>query len=101
MRVTRLAPSPTGALHLGNARTFLVNWLLARQRGWKVLLRVEDLDGPRVKREGAEALIEDLAWLGLDWDEGPIYQSARADHYRGAVRKLLSAGVAYPCICSR
>src|SRR6202043_718477 len=64
--VTRLAPSPTGALHLGNARTFLINWLLARQREWKIVLRIEDLDGPRVKRGADRGLIEDLAWLGLD-----------------------------------
>src|ERR1700729_2507418 len=95
-RVTRLAPSPTGALHLGNARTFLVNWLMARQRGWKVLLRIEDLDGPRIKRGADRGLIEDLAWLGLDWDEGPVYQSARLPAYRQAVNALLESGAAYP-----
>jgi glutamyl-tRNA synthetase len=100
-RVTRLAPSPTGALHLGNARTFLVNWLMARQRGWEVLLRIEDLDGPRVKRGADRGLIEDLAWLGLDWDQGPIYQSARLQAYRQAVDLLLETGAAYPCVCSR
>ena len=99
--VTRLAPSPTGALHLGNARTFLVNWLMARQRGWKVLLRIEDLDGPRVKRGADRGLIEDLVWLGLDWDEGPIYQSARLAAYQQAVETLLASGAAYPCTCSR
>lgn len=101
MRSTRLAPSPTGALHLGNARTFLVNWLLARRRGWRVILRVEDLDGPRVK-EGADALaIKDLRWLGLDWDEGPIYQSTRMGPYTGAIKHLLASGAAYACVCSR
>ena len=72
MRKTRLAPSPTGALHLGNARSFLINWLLARQLGWKVILRVEDLDSPRVKAGADRQAVEDLRWLGLDWDEGPI-----------------------------
>lgn len=100
-RVTRLAPSPTGALHLGNARTFLLNWLLARRGGWKIVLRIEDLDGPRVKRGADRGLIEDLAWLGLDWDEGPVYQSARLPLYRRAAQSLLEAGLAYPCVCSR
>src|SRR5690606_20337470 len=75
--ITRLPPSPTGALHLGNARTFLVNWLLARQGGWRVILRIEDLDGPRLKAGAARQLIDDLRWLGLDWDDGPTYQSSR------------------------
>src|SRR5947207_7310291 len=99
--VTRLAPSPTGALHLGNARTFLVNWLLARRHGWKIILRIEDLDGPRIKRGADAQAIEDLAWLGLDWDEGPIYQSSRRAVYQGAIDQLLRLGKAYPCVCSR
>ncbi len=99
--LTRLAPSPTGALHLGNARTFLVTWLLARQRGWRVLLRVEDLDGPRVRPGAAAAAVEDLRWLGLDWDDGPVVQSARAAAHAAAVRRLLDAGLAYPCACTR
>jgi glutamyl-tRNA synthetase len=98
---TRLAPSPTGALHLGNARTFLVNWLLARQRGWNVLLRIEDLDGPRVKAGADRQAIEDLKWLGLDWDAGPIYQASRGPVYRALVDDLVSRGLAYPCVCSR
>src|SRR5687767_13393463 len=101
MRITRLAPSPTGALHLGNARTFLINWLLARQSGWRIVLRVEDLDGPRVKQAADRQAIEDLRWLGLDWDEGPIYQSPRAPLYREAAERLVGAGAAYPCVCSR
>jgi glutamyl-tRNA synthetase len=99
--LTRLAPSPTGALHLGNARTFLVNWLLARQRGWDILLRIEDLDGPRIKPESAQQLIADLQWLGLDWDQGPIYQSSRLAIYSGAIDQLVRLGFAYPCICTR
>jgi glutamyl-tRNA synthetase len=101
MRVTRLAPSPTGALHLGNARTFLINWLMARQAGWRVLLRVEDLDGPRVKAGADREAMEDLRWLGLDWDEGPVYQSSRAAAYHAAVARLLATGKAYACVCTR
>ena len=101
MPITRLAPSPTGALHLGNARTFLINWLLARQRNWKIILRIEDLDGPRIKAGADKQAIEDLQWLGLDWDEGPIYQSSRTEKYTAAISRLLAAKVAYPCICSR
>lgn len=101
MEVTRLAPSPTGALHLGNARTFIVNWALARQRRWRVVLRIEDLDGPRVKKGADRQAIEDLRWLGMDWDEGPVYQSPRAAEYARAVERLLAAGLAYPCICTR
>lgn len=99
--VTRLAPSPTGALHLGNARTFLVNWAISRQRGWKILLRIEDLDGPRIKKGADAQAIEDLQWLGIDWDDGPIYQSDRAGAYNSAVERLLQSGVAYPCVCTR
>ncbi len=98
---TRLAPSPTGALHLGNARTFLINWLVARQHGWKILLRIEDLDGPRIKSGADRQAIEDLQWLGLNWDEGPIYQSPRQAEYQRAVNQLLADGSAYPCVCSR
>jgi glutamyl-tRNA synthetase len=101
MPTTRLAPSPTGALHLGNARTVLVNWLLARQRGWQVILRIEDLDGPRIKRGADRQAMEDLQWLGLDWDSGPIYQSSRMNQYEEAVKRLLNAGLAYACICTR
>jgi glutamyl-tRNA synthetase len=100
-QVTRLAPSPTGALHLGNARTFLVNWLLAREHGWHVILRVEDLDGPRVKKGADRQAMDDLRWLGIDWDEGPSYQSARAAAYERAVERLLKQGDAYACICTR
>jgi glutamyl-tRNA synthetase len=79
----------------------LVNWLLARQNGWKVILRIEDLDGPRVKR-GADVLaMDDLRWLGLDWDEGPVYQSPRMGVYRAAAERLLNEGKAYACACTR
>ncbi len=99
--MTRLAPSPTGALHLGNARTFLINWLAARRAGWRVLLRIEDLDGPRTKRGADTGLIDDLRWLGLDWDEGPVYQSSRMGAYAGAIERLIENGNVYPCICTR
>jgi len=98
---TRLAPSPTGALHLGNVRTFLVNFLLARQSGWQVLMRVEDLDGPRVRRGAAEGMLEELAWLGLAWDGPVTYQSQRGPAYQAALRQLIEIGAVYPCTCSR
>src|SRR3954470_5443634 len=94
-KTTRLAPSPTGALHLGNARTFYLNWLLARQEGWGIVLRIEDLDGPRIKRGADAEAIEDLKWLGIDWDEGPIYQSSRVQKYASAIEELIKMGIAY------
>ncbi|MFG0286420.1 MAG: tRNA glutamyl-Q(34) synthetase GluQRS [Phycisphaerales bacterium JB039] len=99
--VTRLAPSPTGALHLGNCRTFLANWLLARQRGWRIVLRIEDLDGPRIKPWATAAAIDALAWLGLDWDDGPLTQSEDLAPYIEAMRRLGAAGLAYPCDLTR
>jgi glutamyl-tRNA synthetase len=98
---TRLAPSPTGALHLGNARTFLLNWLIARQRGWRVVLRIDDLDGPRLKPGADRQAIDDLTWLGIDWDEGPSRQSARAGEHAAAIGRLIDSGEAYPCVCTR
>ena len=98
---TRLAPSPTGALHLGNARTFLINWALARQRGWQVRCRIDDLDGPRVKSGADLGAIEDLTWLGLDWDGPETYQRKDLSPYVAAVEKLRTDGRIYPCSCSR
>jgi glutamyl-tRNA synthetase len=89
--ITRLAPSPTGALHLGHAFTFLVNWALARRLGWRVLLRMDDLDAPRVASTTHDPRAS-LRWLGLDWDGEPIFQSARLEVYRGAMRRLAAAG---------
>jgi glutamyl-tRNA synthetase len=100
-RRTRLAPSPTGALHLGNARTFLINWALARQRGWRVWLRVEDLDGPRIKPGAVDQAIDVLRWLGLDWDEGPVYQRHDLTPYHAALQRLGDRGLIYPCRCTR
>jgi glutamyl-tRNA synthetase len=99
--VTRLAPSPTGALHLGNARTFLVNWAIARQLGWRIVLRIEDLDSPRVKRGSATDLLKTLEWLGIDWDDGPYYQSHDLAPYREALQQLGKQGQIYPCSCTR
>jgi len=99
--VTRLAPSPTGALHLGNARTFLVNWALARRSGWRIELRMEDLDGPRVKKGADQSAIEDLAWIGLDWDGEPTWQLDDLAPYRDALDALRGRGEIYPCTCTR
>ncbi|HYP90106.1 MAG TPA: glutamate--tRNA ligase family protein, partial [Polyangiaceae bacterium] len=99
--VGRLAPSPTGLLHLGHARTFLVAWWRARSSGGRLLMRLEDLDGPRAKPEMAEAALRDLRWLGLDWD-GPDYvQSSGLADIADAARDLESRGLAYACVCSR
>ena len=105
----RLAPSPTGALHLGNARSFLLAWLSVRSRGGSLALRIEDLDHPKVKPGAAAQALEDLRWLGLDWDEGPdvggprgpYVQSERRARYREALAALRAKGLAYPCVCSR
>ncbi|MFI4898138.1 MAG: glutamate--tRNA ligase family protein, partial [Phycisphaerales bacterium JB059] len=101
LQTTRLAPSPTGALHLGNARSFLVNWALARQQGWRIVLRIEDLDTPRVKPGAIEETIDTLRWLGLDWDEGPIIQSHHITRHADAMRHLAARGLVYPCELTR
>jgi len=98
--VGRLAPSPTGALHLGNVRTFMIAWLRARSCGGKVILRTEDLDHPKDKPGAAAQAIEDLKWLGFDWDE-EFVQSERKEIYRHARDILLERGLLYPCVCSR
>lgn len=100
-RVTRLAPSPTGTLHLGNALTFVVNWALARRGGWRVLLRMEDLDAGRVRGGAAEEAVALLRWLGLDWDDGPVYQSADLSPYAEALASLRDRGLIYPCSATR
>ncbi len=97
----RLAPSPTGALHLGNIRTFMAAWLSIRAQGGRVILRIEDLDHPRHKLGAEAAMISDLRWLGFDWDEGPFIQSTRKSLYRAALHDLLRLRRAYPCTCSR
>ena len=105
----RYAPSPTGALHLGNLRTALLAWLLARSVGGGFLLRMEDLDTPRVRPGAAQDILADLRWLGLDWDEGPdiggpygpYTQSARQAIYLGELARLRARGLLYPCYCTR
>lgn len=107
MRV-RMAPSPTGRLHTGNARTALYNWLLARHEGGTFILRIEDTDRARSRKEYLDAILEDLSWLGLSWDEGPnvggpvgpYFQSERGDTYRPAIDRLLADGKAYRCFCT-
>lgn len=105
----RLAPSPTGAQHVGNARTYLLAWLSARSQQGRVVLRIEDLDSPRVKQRAAGQAVEDLHWLGLDWDEGPdlggpyapYVQTERLDRYAWALEQLRAAEKIYPCTCTR
>jgi glutamyl-tRNA synthetase len=99
--VGRLAPSPTGAQHIGNARTYLIAWLSIRSRGGRVILRIEDIDSPRVKPGASELLCEDLRWLGLDWDEGPFVQTERLSLYEEALDRLQARELVYPCTCSR
>ena len=93
----RLAPSPTGNLHIGTARTAVFNWLFARNQGGKFILRVEDTDVERSKSEYTDNILEGLTWLGLNWDEGPSFQSERLEIYRQAVQTLLDNGLAYRC----
>jgi glutamyl-tRNA synthetase len=105
----RLAPSPTGGLHLGHARTFLIAWLAARRQGGRVLLRIEDLDASRVRAEAKSSILDDLRWLGLDWDEGPdlggphapYIQSERLPLYQQSLQRLRTAELVYPCTCTR
>ena len=105
----RFAPSPTGHLHVGGARTALFNWLFARRYGGKFILRIEDTDRERSRPEYEEAIVRDLQWLGLNWDEGPSIggpfgpyrQTERAPLYRDHLKRLLSTGAAYPCFCDQ
>jgi glutamyl-tRNA synthetase len=99
--VGRLAPSPTGAQHVGNARTYLIAWLRARSQGGRVLLRIEDIDSPRVKAGAARQACDDLRWLGLDWDDGPVTQTSRLPFYQAALERLKAAELVYPCTCTR
>ena len=96
----RFAPSPTGYLHIGGARTALFNWLLARKTGGTFILRIEDTDVARSTQESVDAILQGMEWLGLDWDEGPFYQSDNFPLYKEYVQKLLAAGKAYRCYCT-
>ena len=98
--ITRFPPSPTGYLHVGGARTGLFNWLYARHTGGKFVLRIEDTDIRRSTRASVDAIFEALEWLGIEWDEGPFYQSKRFDIYKEYVQKLLDSGRAYYCDCT-
>ncbi len=96
----RFAPSPSGRMHLGNVFSCLVAWLSARSQGGRIVLRIEDLD-TRCRQEWADALMRDLEWLGLTWDEGPFYQHERIELYEEALAKLTAAHLVYPCFCTR
>jgi glutamyl-tRNA synthetase len=97
---TRFAPSPTGFLHVGSARTALFNWAFARHHGGELLLRIEDTDRERSTPESERAVIEGLEWLGIVWDQGPLRQSERADRHREAIDRLLANDRAYRCVCT-
>ncbi|TMB69363.1 MAG: glutamate--tRNA ligase [Deltaproteobacteria bacterium] len=97
---TRFAPSPSGYLHIGGARTAFFNFLFARHHGGKFILRIEDTDRERSTPEAINAILDAMNWLGLDWDEGPFYQTKRYPLYEEKVQKLLSEGKAYPCVCT-
>ena len=97
----RFAPSPTGYLHVGGARTALFNWLFARHFGGTLILRIEDTDFERSSAEMVTGILEGMRWLGMDWDEGPFYQSQRLDLYRATATKLQASGHAYPCFCTK
>ena len=107
--IARLAPSPTGAQHLGNARTFLLAWLSARSTNGRLILRIEDIDSPRTKSWAVRQAIDDLQWLGLDWDEGPdrpgfhapYLQTERLENYKAALEQLSLEERVYPCTCTR
>ena len=96
----RIAPSPTGYFHVGTGRTALFNWLFARQTGGTFILRIEDTDTARNRPEHIEGILRALTWLGLDWDEGPYFQSQRSELYRAAIQKLLDGGHVYACDCT-
>ncbi len=98
---TRFAPSPTGFLHIGGARTALFNWAFSRRQGGRFVLRIEDTDRERSTAESEAGVIDGLRWLGIDWDEGPIRQSERADRHREVIEGLLARGAAYRCTCTR
>lgn len=98
---TRFAPSPTGLLHIGGARTALYSWLYAKSQGGKFVLRIEDTDTERSTQAAIDAIIEGMTWLGLDWDEGPYYQTKRFDRYNQLIEQLLAEGKAYKCYCSK
>ena len=98
---TRFAPSPTGYLHVGGARTALFSWLYARRHGGHFVLRIEDTDLERSTQASVNAILEGMTWLGLEYDEGPFYQTHRFDHYNEVIDTLMEKGLAYRCNCSK
>ncbi len=94
---TRFAPSPTGFLHIGGARTALFSWAFARRHGGRFILRIEDTDVARSTPEAVQAILDGMRWLELEWDEGPFYQMQRMDRYKAVIREMLAAGTAYHC----
>ena len=98
---TRFAPSPTGYLHIGGARTALFSWLYAKKMGGEFVLRIEDTDRERSTQEAVDAIVDGMEWLGLEHDEGPFYQTQRFDRYNEVIQQLLDSGQAYYCNCSR
>lgn len=98
---TRFAPSPTGYLHVGGARTALYSWLFARNHGGEFVLRIEDTDLERSTPEAIEAIMDGMNWLSLEWDEGPYYQTKRFDRYNAVIDQMLEEGTAYKCYCSK
>ena len=98
---TRFAPSPTGYLHIGGARTALFNWLFAKQRQGTFILRIEDTDVERSIQDAVDTILESLRWLQIDWEEGPYFQSQRMERYQEAIKYLIKKGQAYPCYCSK
>ena len=97
---TRFAPSPTGYLHIGGARTALFAWAYARRHGGTFILRIEDTDVARSTPEAVQAILDGMQWLGLAHDEGPFYQMQRMDRYKAVIADMLAAGTAYRCYCS-
>ncbi|MBF0234941.1 MAG: glutamate--tRNA ligase [Desulfamplus sp.] len=98
--ITRFPPSPTGYLHIGGARTALFNWLYTRQTNGRFILRIEDTDEARSTKESVDAIFESLEWLGIDWDEGPFFQTQRYDIYKEYINRLVDSGHAYYCDCT-
>src|SRR5688572_26395821 len=97
----RFAPSPTGYLHVGGARTALLNWFFAKHTGGTFILRIEDTDNERSTDSHTQVILDGLRWLGVTWDEGPVFQGADGDRHRADVAKLVAAGKAYPCFCTK
>ncbi|MBI2786391.1 MAG: glutamate--tRNA ligase, partial [Legionella longbeachae] len=98
---TRFAPSPTGFLHVGGVRTALFSWLYAKRHHGKFILRIEDTNQERSTQESVRAILEGMAWLGMDYDEGPIYQTERYERYKAVAQHFLDEGKAYRCECSK